>query len=789
MFKNYFKIAIRNILRDKGFSAINILGLAIGMASAIIILLWIRHQVSYDSFHEKRDRIYEAWNNASMNGEMWTFSNTPRILARTMEKDLPEVEQAVRVKRGHDKLLTVGEKKLSAPGYIVDSNFLQVFTFPFVNGNITNALNDVHSIVVTQTLAQKLFPNDNAMGKMVKLEDKDNFIISGILKDPPDNTRFEFEFLLPYSYARSKGDDDADWGNNSVNTYVLLKPNASVASLNEKMKTLKPRYFPAEPKWEMFVYPISRWRLYSNFKNGVEENKGLYVYVRMFGIIAAFILLIACINFMNLSTARSEKRAKEVGIRKVVGAQKISLVGQFIGESVFLSFIASFIAFIIVVVSLPFFNQLMKEEITFSLADPYTLLIGLGFVFFTGILAGSYPAFFLSSFQPVIVLKGAFKRTHALISPRKVLVVIQFTFAIFLIICTVIIRQQIDFVQKRDTGYNKNNLIYHLITGDIFKNYSLIREELLSSGAVTAVTKTMSPLTELWSNGHGQEWEGKDPNDKTIFNRYSQDGNLGVTAGIHIIKGRDLDLKKFPTDSTAMIINEAAAKVIKFKDPIGRTIKDMGVEWHIVGVMKDFIINSPYEPVEPMLVAGPKSFFGLNNILMRLNDKNTMSDNIEKISPIFRRYNPNFPFDYKFADEQYEIKFESEKTIGIIAGIFATLTIFIACLGLFGLSAYMTASRIKEIGVRKVLGDSIPGITSLLSRDFLKLVLISFLIAAPLAWWGMYNWLNDYNYRVSIHWWVFVLTGAVSMLIALVTVSSQTIKAAMANPVRSLRTD
>ncbi len=788
MLKNYLKVAVRNLLRNKGFSAINIFGLAIGMASAMLILLWIRNEVSYDQFHEKKDRIYNAWNRAEFSGELQCWSTTPKVLARTMEKDFPEVEQTTRVNWSSSYLFSVGDKRLTVSGTVVDSNFLQVFTFPLLKGDPNTVLHDMHSIVLTERLAKKLFGDEDPMGKIIKLDNKDHFTVTGLLQDPPANTRFQFEYLLPWSYLRSQGGDDTNWGNNSTSTYVLLKPNASVASLNEKMKALKPRYQPEEDKWEMFVYPIDRWRLYSSFENGVENGNGRIQYVRLFGMIAGFILLIACINFMNLSTARSEKRAKEVGIRKVVGAQKGSLVGQFIGESVLMAFLAAVIAVLIVVLILPAFNQLIGEQVDIDYGQWNIWAALLGFIVFTGLLAGSYPAFFLSSFQPVKVLKGTFRKTNAVISPRKVLVVLQFTFAIVLIICTIIVKQQIDHARNRQAGYDRNNLVYHFLTGDVQKNFELIRQELLSSGVAASVTKTSSPLTESWSDGWGQEWEGKDPNDKTDFYRYTQEGGLGVTAGLQFVQGRDFDLKKFPTDSTGMIINESALKVMKFKEPIGKIVRDNGIEWHIVGVIKDFILTSPYEPTRPMLISGAKADW-FNVMLIKFNSRNSTADNLKKAEVIFRKYNPEYPFEYKFVDEQYARKFEAEQRIGTLSGIFSGLAVLISCLGLFGLATYMAENRIKEIGVRKVLGASVVSITGLLSKDFLKLVGISFLIAAPVAWWAMHNWLQDYTYRVEIRWWVFLLAGVLSILIAVLTVSYQAIKAATANPVRSLRSE
>ena len=787
MFKNYLKVAFRNLWKSRGFSFINITGLAVGMASAMLILLWIGNEVSYDQFHEKKDRIYEAWNRAVFSGELHCWNTTPKVLAAAMQHDFPEVEHAVRVNWPRNYLFSIGEKRLMVTGNIVDSVFLQVFSFPLLKGDPLTALNDMHSIVLTQKLAKRIFGNEDAMGKIIKIDDKENFTVTGIAKDLPVASRFDFEYLLSWSYLRHTGDDDNNWGNNSTRTYVSLKPNATLASIAPKMKVLKGRYQKEETKWEMFLYPMSRWRLYSNFK-GAEESGGRIEFVRLFGIIAVFILLIACINFMNLSTARSEKRAKEVGIRKVVGAPKAALVSQFIGESVLLALIAGIIALVIVQLSLPAFNRLTDKKLFVDYGNGWFWLKGLGFVLFTGILAGSYPAFFLSSFQPVKVLKGTYKAVNALITPRKVLVILQFTFAIVLIIATIIVKQQIGYAQEREKGYDKNNLVYHFLTGSINKNYPIIKNELLASGAASSVTKTSSPLTQGWSDSWGFEWEGKAVDDKTDFDRFAADEGLAGTAGLQFVKGRDFSLKEYPTDSTAVILNESAVKAMHFKEPLGQIVKDNDISWHVVGVIKDFILRSPYYPTTPMVIEGGKA--GWFNVMhIKLNSSNPTAQNLQKAEAIFKKYNPEFPFEYKFVDEEYARKFTDEKRFGTLAALFAGLTIFISCLGLFGLATYMAENRIKEIGVRKVLGASVTGIATLLSKDFLRLVIVSFLIAAPLAWWGMYKWLQGYPYRVKIEWWVFATAGILSVLIAVLTVSYQAIRAAIANPVKSLRSE
>jgi len=787
MFKNYLKVAFRNLWKNKGFSFINIVGLAVGMASAILILLWIQNEVSYDGFHVKKDRIYEAWNRAEFSGELHCWHTTPRPLAAAMQRDFPEVEHVARVNWSDRLLFTVGQKKLVERGNAVDSSFLQIFSFPMLQGNPATALNDGYSIVLTETFAKTLFGTADVMGKVVRIENKDNYTVTGILKDLPNNTRFDFKYLLSWAYVRRQAwNDDKNWGNNSTRTYVLLKSNATLASIAPKMNIIKTRYDSTEKHWEMFLYPISRWRLYSRFKGRVEDG-GRIEFVRLFGIVASFILLIACINFMNLSTARSEKRAKEVGIRKVVGAPRGTLIGQFIGESVLISFLAAVLAIGVVLISLPGFNQLTEKHLYVPFGSVLFWCSAIGFILFTGLLAGSYPAFFLSSFQPVKVLKGTFKAANALVTPRKVLVVLQFTFAIILIICTIIVKQQIDHARNRESGYDRGSLVFHYMTGDIEKKYELIKQELLSSGAAVAVCKTSSAVTENSSDTWGFEWAGKDPADKTDFLYFCADQNLVKTTGMQLVQGRDFDLSQYPTDSTAMLLNESAVKAMHFKEPVGQIIKEDKTSYHVVGVIRDFIIESPYEPIRPMVIVGAKGWFSALNFKLPANTSTTNS--LSKAETIFRKYNPEYPFEYHFVDAEYAEKFDDERRTGTLAGLFAALTVFISCLGLFGLATYMAENRVKEIGVRKVLGASVAGIATLLSKDFLKLVLVSFAVAAPVAWWAMFTWLKNYPYRVNIQWWVFVAAGVLSMSIALLTVSFQAIKAALANPAKSLRSE
>jgi putative ABC transport system permease protein len=577
-----------------------------------------------------------------------------------------------------------------------------------------------------------------------------------------------------------------------------LKPNASLASANEKIKRIIARHTDSTATVETFLYPVSKLRLYGNFENGVPSG-GKIEMVRIFTLLAVFILLIACINFMNLSTARSEKRAKEVGIRKVAGALKGALMFQFLGESILIAFIAAVLALALVQLSLPAFSAIINSQtiinnttfkpLGIGYGNVYFWLLFVGFILFTGVLAGSYPALFLSSFKPIAVLKGSFKKVNALVAPRKILVVLQFSFSVMLIICTIIIKKQIDYSQERQTGYNKNNLVYVPLVGDVKTKYELIKNELLNQGVASGVSKTSAPITEGWSSG-GAEWAGKDPNGRTEFNYYNTDGGIVVTAGLQLLQGRDIDLKSYPTDSNAIVLNEKAVEMMGFKDPIGKIINpeaDSG-PWHVIGVVKDFIIQSPYEKIKPMIIRGPKSDW-FNVLHIRFNAANSTQQSLAAASKIFKQYNPEYPFDYYFVDEKYSLKFSDVQATALITSFFAGLAIFISCLGLFALAAYMAENRIKEIGVRKVLGASVAGITALLSKDFIKLVIISIFIASPVAWWAMNKWLQGYEYHVSISLWVFIAAALAAIIIALLTVSFQAIKAAVANPVKSLRSE
>jgi ABC-type antimicrobial peptide transport system permease subunit len=790
MVKNFFKVAYRNLSRNKSFSILNIAGLAIGMASAVLILLWIQNEVNFDRFHEKTNRIYVMYSREGYNGKIDAWPRTPALMAPALKKDYPEVEDAVRFNVVYF-LLTSDEKHFNVGGAFADPGFLSMFSFPLLEGNKKNALNNNYGIVLTEKLAVKLFGNGDPMGKMVRIDSTDNFTVTGVLKDLPNNTELSFEYLLPWSYVTQLGwDKDQTWSYTNAGTYVLLKPGASGSVFDTKVRNIVKNHVEEGDgsAREVFTQPLSREHLYSKSENGKLVG-GRIEMVRLFSIIAVFILLVACINFMNLSTARSEKRALEVGIRKVVGAQRSSLIIRFFGESILFTVIAFILAIGIVELSLKSFDDLVGVPLYINFGNVQFWLFAIGFILFTGISAGIYPAFYLSAFRPGKVLKGIFKNANALITPRKILVIVQFTFAVILIISTIIVERQIQYALNRDAGYNRKDLIYIFTQGDMNKHYDLIKHDLVSTGAATSVTKTFSPITRVWGTMSGLSWNGSTGADKKLnFLQFEVDADFVKTTGAELLQGRDIDIKKFPTDSTAMLLNEAAVKMMNLKDAVGTIItKDDGTVCHVVGVIKDFIIESPYEDIKPMIIQGPSREFGVIHI--KLNPANTTAIDLAKAEKIFKQYNPQFPFEYVFADEAYARKFGDEQQQGTLAALFAGLAIFISCLGLFGLAAYIAESRTKEIGVRKVLGASVVSVIGLLSKDFIKLVIISILVASPVAWYIMHSWLQDFSYRVNISWWIFFIAGLVAVFIALAAISFHAIRAAIENPVKALRSE
>lgn len=779
MTTNNFKIAWRNLGKRKGFSVLNIAGLALGLASALLILLWVKHERSVDGFHTKGDRLYVAMNRGMLNNERYCWPTTPKPLGPALVANYPEIAQASRYS-GTGFLFTVDETQANAGGAFVDSTFLSLFDFPLVAGNPKIALSHANDIVLTESLAMRLFGKTDVLGQQVRIDSADYATVSGVLKNLPTNTRFRFDYLLPWKYMERLGRSDDWWDNNSVTTYVELTPQAQLAKVNQNIQDVSIKN--GDTKNEIFLHSFPTWWLHSEFENGHPAG-GRIEMVRLFTAVAIFILLIACINFMNLSTARSEKRAKEVGVRKVVGARRHALIGQFLTESILLASLAGALSIAILLVSLPAFGKLVGKQLAIDFSS-VTLWAGiLGVILFTGILAGSYPAFFLSGFKPVKVLKGTFSGFNQAVNPRKALVVLQFTIAIVLMAATLIIRQQIQHAQDRQNGYDKNNLIYVFLSGDIAKNFPLIKHALLNDNVATSITRSLSPVTTIWSNGM-IDWDGKAPDNTQTFDRLHVDEGAVTTLGLELVEGRDLDLTKFPSDSNAALITEAAQRAMGFEDPIGKTIHD-GQDWHIVGVVKDVIMGSPFERIRPIVMYGASSSFSVMHI--KFNPDLSTQVALDKTREILKAYNPNEPFNYSFIDQEYAAKFRDTQRLGNIAGLFTFFTVFISCLGLFGLAAYLAENRTKEIGVRKVLGASVMSLVNLLNKEFLTLVGIACLLAIPIAYWLMDSWLNKFSYHTDIHWWVFAFIGFGALFIALLTVSWQALKAALSNPVDSLR--
>ena len=786
MIKSYFKIAVRNLRNKLTFSIINITGLAVGMAGAILIFIWVQNEYSFDNFHAHKNDLYKVFNRTVPPGEIFTSDVTASLLGKTLKDDYPEVKNTARVYWTMNRLFNYGDKSIKAKGNDVDQPFLSMFSFPLLEGNAEHALDEVHSVVITSTLAKKIFSDADPINKLVKINNKDLYKVTGVLKDLPNNTQFDFDYLVALPAGGVNPYGGMDWGESDFNTYVQLQPGADINKVNAKIRNVVTRHAPTY-KQDEFLYPLTKMRLYSNFENGLPVG-GRIATVRLLLAIAGIILLIACINFMNLSTAQSQKRAREVGVRKVMGASRLWLAGQFLSESLLIAALSGVIALVLVKLCLPAFNQLTEKQLDLNFADPLFWMAFAGFILFTGLLAGSYPAFLLSGFRPVKVLKGTLATTGSFFNPRKVLVVLQFSVAIVLVVSTIVVYRQIRFGQNRDTGYNINNLAEVRIEGDIKKNFDLIKNELLNSGAATAVCRTSLDVTVDGSRAGGLNWDGiTDDQRKLVFSMFGTSGDFVKTMGLKLIDGRDIDFGAYPSDSAACMLNESAVTQMGLAHPIGKVIHSGNVSYTVVGVFKDFIIESPYINVNPMLVQGSKTW--AHNTVIRLNPAKGIPQDLQLAGSIFKKYNPAYPFTFQFADKEYQEKFNDQQQTGSLAFVFAGLTIFISCLGLFGLASFMAENRSKEIGIRKVLGASVASITGMLTREFVSLVIIAIVIATPVAWWAASKWLQDFTYRIQIGWLTFVLAGGVAIVIAVITVSSQSVKAALTNPVKSIKAE
>ncbi|MDP9230582.1 MAG: ABC transporter permease, partial [Bacteroidota bacterium] len=757
--------AIRNLWKNRTYSFQNIFGLAVGIACAGFIFLWVEDESNYNHNNLKRNQLYEVLQNQAYEGKSYTFASTPGLLASAIKEEIPGVKNTCRFTWDNYTLFSMEEKSFYERGYYVDSSIFSMFTIPFVQGKKENAFQQLHSLVISEKMAKKFFPQNAAhgddksvVGKALKVDNKEEYIISGVMKDLPENSTLQFSWLAPFKIYFDKNDWLLNWANNGIHTYAELDNQTNAAAVNKKLNyfiKLKDTAALARP----FLLSMNDWRLRSKFEEGKQVG-GRIQYVRMFSTIAWIILLIACINFMNLATARSEKRAREVGVRKVLGAGKRNLIGQFIGEALFMSFLSVALAIKIMYLILPFFNTIVEKHFSIGLNNPAHIfsLVAIGLI--CGLVAGSYPAIYLSSFNPIWVFKGLRIKGSAPVFIRKGLVILQFTISIALIIGTIIIYQQIQHIKNRDLGYDKENLIQTALRGEMQKNFPAIKNDLLSSGYVKNVAMSNLNMLYMGSNTNDFRWEGKDPSKQILVTQDYINPEYLSTTGVKIKEGRDF-YTVGNTDRLSVIINETLGNMIG-KDPVGKILRrdtsaEKGIDYTIVGVAKDFVYGDMYAKPDPLVFMTYPAYYGY--IYIRLNPVKNMEQALAKIETIIKNNNPGYPFNYIFVDEEFNKQFKSEMLIGKLSRVFALLAIIISCLGLFGLAAYTAERRTKEIGIRKVLGASITGITGLLSKDFLRLVFISAVVAFPLSWWFMHKWLQNYAYRITISWWVFVIAG------------------------------
>jgi putative ABC transport system permease protein len=813
MFKNFFKTTVRTVWKNKGYSFLNIFGLAIGIACAGLIFLWVEDEVNFDNNNLKKDRLFIVKTNDKVDDGVFTHSSTPGPLAPSLQAQMPGIANTCRTTEGStSKLFSSKDKSVYASGRYAEPSIFSMFTLPFAEGNAANAFSQLHSIVVTQKTAKKFFGDDpdgyrDVMGKTIRMDNKQDYVVTGVLKDLPENSSLQFEWLAPFKVWYDENTWAQNWNNFGLTTYVELKPGADVLALNKKL--LNPLYDFTTQKNESsvstvheFLFGMNNWHLRNDFDNGKETGNGRIQYVNLFIIIAWIILFIACINFMNLATAGSEKRSKEIGVRKVLGAGKKLLVYQFIGEAICMAMIAAAVAVVVMTLLLPEFNSLVQKNLSLSLYNPFHALALLLLALICGLVAGSYPSLYLSSFNPVFVLKGIKLKTGSAAIIRKGLVVTQFAVSIVLIIGTIIIYKQIQNVKSRDLGYNKDNLIQIDAQEDMIKNFTSIKQDLVNTGIVENATLADHETISGGNNTTSIDWQGKAPNSNIVISQRLVSTEFISTTGMHIIEGRDFQPadkvefndNRMPKDSVNpmnVIVTESMEKLLGKGSAVGKTMQRQGnngiFHMRVAGVVKDYVYGDMYGKSAPVV------FYYIPQATSLMYVRTAAHSNPEtalaKIGAVMKKDNPAYPFEYKFVDDQFNNMFLSEMLISKLSRVFAALAIIISCLGLFGLAAYTAERRTKEIGVRKVLGASVSGIAALLSKDFLKLVSLSCIIAFPVASWMMHRWLQNYQYRIEISWWIFLIAGLLAIIIALMTVSFQAIKAAIANPVKSLRNE
>lgn len=797
MIKNYLKVAWRNLLSNKMHSFINIAGLSVGMAVALLIGLWIFDEFSFDKNFENYDSIVRFAQHQTMNGDVGTQNNMPIPLGYKLREDYKSDFKYVVLSRTEGHVISAGEKKLNTVGNFMQLEAPYLFSFQMMKGN-RSGLSDPATIMLSDKLARSLFNDKDPINEVIKIDNKFAVKVTGVYKDfPSGSTLRDIDYVSTWDLYMTtspflKQYALHEWGNNSWDIYAELQPGTRIDNVSAKIKNLKLNSLKLQGdklglsfKPALFLQAMSRWHLYSEYKNGINTG-GEIEFLWLFGIIGVFVLLLACINFMNLSTARSEKRAKEVGIRKTLGSLRGQLISQFFSESIMLAVLAFFISLLLAQLTLPWFNGVAGKQVYLPLRSSFFWLAGLLFSLITGAVAGSYPAFYLSSFRPVKVLKGTFKAGRFASLPRKVLVVLQFTVSVTLIIGTIIVFNQVQFTKNRPVGYDRTGMVQiHMRTPDVHKQFSAFRSDLLRSGAVADVAESGGPITSVWNDNSDINWTGKPPGLLCDFGTIPVSPEYGKTVGWKLVDGRNFS-HEFPSDSGGIILNEAAIKFMGMKHPLGEIVT-WYKKYKVIGVVKDMVMESPYEPVKPALFY-MSSYVG-NYLDIRLNSKISTQQALAAIGTLFTKYDPAEPFDYQFTDKEYANKFADEERIGKLAGFFTFLAIFISCMGLFGMASFTAEQRTKEIGVRKVLGASVVNLWSMLSKDFLQLVIISQVTAAPIAYYLMHNWLQHYQYRAGIPIWIFAVTALGAITITLLTVSYQSIKAALANPVKSLKTE
>lgn len=792
MVKNYTTLAWRNLLRNKSHSLINISGLAIGMSVAILIGLWVFDELNFNKSFKNYDRLVRIYHNLVFDGRTITHDGLPYPIGNELKNNYPEFEN-VAIAREGDFILSFGENKVSKQGYFVDPQFAELFSLQILQGS-RSGLDDIRSIMLSRTLAESLIGSD-AVGKMVKINNRDLLLVTAVFNDFPRNSQFnEMSALIPIDYYFSVDDSKrslkTEWANFDFLGFALLKEQASLEQTESKIKDFcyrKTSDMARNMKPEALLLPMDKWHLFSEFKDGKNVG-GKIKFVWMFGIIGVFVLLLACINFMTLSTARSEKRAREIGVRKVMGSLRSQLVGQFLNESLLVTIVAFVLAVGIASSCLPWFNTLADKNMNIPWSDPYFILLSVAFVMVTGILAGSYPALYLSSFNPVQVLKGTLRTGRLATLPRKFMVVFQFTMSIVLMIGTIVVFQQIQFAKRRPTGFDREGIIYIPVrTEDLSKsNYNSLRNDLLASGVVDNMAISNFPITGAMSANPTITWQGKDPAIQPLIAMNNCSHDFPRTSGFIFVEGRDFS-RDFASDSLAVIVNETAAKLISEKSIIGKKITWNLKDREIIGVIKDQVRWSPFQKQSPHLYF--INYDPMRFITIRLNDNSSTRSALNKIKSVVKKYDPGAPFDYQFVDDDYAKLFKDEERINRLASVFSVLAITISCIGIFGLASFAASQRTKEIGIRKVLGASVARLWRMLSSDFVLLVILAIIIASPIAYYFLDQWLQQYEYRIEISWWVFLAAGLGALAITLLTVSYQSIKAAIANPVKSLRVE